>query len=370
MEIVMEKEEKRMAKILLIDGENIKALDKIRFTEEGKLQDYLEEYPSLIPLAEIVEGASDLLCMGREVGAGPGSVDLLFIDKDGLLTVVETKLAKNPEARRTVIGQIIEYASYISQWTADDVYRIANEYLKSNIDEAMGNVSQGEFSAEDFRSNIEQNLKNGKIRLIVAVDELIEPLRATVTFLNSYSNFDILLLQVSSFEESKSRKVLIPLLFGYAQKGTVSITSKPKINEEIFLARCREGGHKIAEELYFEAKALTERRRANGDFMNWGVSGYSYRMPWKGYPAGETIFTCSGEGGLSLWLYVIERGGEAGQEYLQDLCKIADFGSKVGDYKKHKEPGFSTDKMASADIEAFLSAVKKLGLALEAVNNK
>ena len=73
---------------------------------------------------------------------------------------------------------------------------------------------------------------------------------------------------------------------------------------------------------------------------------------------------------MSLWLYVIERGGEAGQEYLQDLCKIADFGSKVGDYKKHKEPGFSTDKMASADIEAFLSAVKKLGLALEAVNNK
>ena len=119
-----------MAKILLIDGENIKTLDKVRFTEEGKLQDYLEKYPSLIPLSEIVEGASDLLCIGREVGAGPGSVDLLFIDKDGLLTLVETKLVKNPEIRREVIGQIIEYASYVSQWTADKVYRVANEYLK------------------------------------------------------------------------------------------------------------------------------------------------------------------------------------------------------------------------------------------------
>jgi len=351
-----------MAKILLINGDNIKALDKIKFTEEGKLQDYLEKYPSLIPLAEIVEGASDLLCIGREVGAGLGAVDLLFIDKDGLLTIVETKLAKNPEARRTVIGQIIEYASYIAKWTVDDVYRIASEYLKSNLDEVMGNMG------EDFRSNIERNLRNGKMRLIIAVDELIEPLRAMVTFLNSYSNFDILLLQVSSFEESETRKVLIPSLFGYAQKEPGA--RPPKINEEIFLDRCREGGHERAIELYFKVKALKERRRNNGDFINWGVSGYSYRIPWKGYPAGETIFVSYGDGSLSLWLYIIEKSGEAGQRYLENLHNIADFGNKVSDYKRHKEPSFSTDKMTTADIDAFISAIEELGLALEAEANK
>jgi len=357
-----------MAKILLIEGENSKVIDKVKFTEEGKLQDYLEEYPSLIPLSEIVEGASDLLCIGREVIAGPGAMDLLFIDKEGLLTVVETKLAKNPEARRTVIGQIIEYASYISQWTADDVYRIANDYLKSNPDEIMGKISQGEFSAENFRSNIGQNLRNGKTRLIIAVDELVEPLRATVTFLNKNSNFDILLLQVSSFEESKTRRVLIPSLFGYAQKETGA--RPPKINEEIFLARCREGRHKRAEELYFRAKALEESRRANGDFINWGVSGYSYRMPWKGNPAGETIFVGYLNGSLSLWLYILEKSAEVGQRYLENVRNIADFGSKVDDYKKHKEPSFSTDEMTADDIDAFISAVEELGLALEAEANK
>jgi len=351
-----------MAKILFIEGEIPKALDKVKFTEEGKLQDYLEKYPALIPLADIVEGASDLLCIGREVGAGPGAVDLLFIDKDGLLTIVETKLAKNPEARRTVIGQIIEYASYISQWAADDVYGVANAYLKSNLDEVMGNVSQGESSVDDFRTNVAQNLKNGKIRLIIAVDELIEPLRATVTFLNSYSNFDILLLQVSSFEESESRKVLIPSLFGYAQKETK--TGPPKINKEIFLTRCQEGGHERAVELYHKAIALKESRSANGDFMNWGISGYSYRMPWKGYPAGETIFVSYGDGSLSLWLYIIEKSAEAGQRYLENLRHIADFSNKVSDYKKHKEPSFSTDKMTARDVDAFISAVKELGLAL------
>lgn len=261
-----------MAKILLIDGKNSKVIDKVKFTEEGKLQDYLEEYPSLIPLAEIVEGASDLLCIGREVGAGPGAIDLLFIDKDGLLTVVETKLAKNPEARRTVIGQIIEYASYISQWTADKVYETANAYLKSDLDEAMGNMG------EDFRSNIGQNLRNGKMRLIIAVDELIEPLRATVTFLNSYSNFDILLLQVSNFEESKSRKVLIPSLFGYAPKTTTTGGPRRHWDTESFFidtrARCEP---KIADTI----TKLYEFTKSNADGISWGtgtsVGSFTFR---------------------------------------------------------------------------------------------
>jgi len=251
-----------MAKILLIEGENSKVIDKVKFTEEGKLQDYLEEYPSLIPLSEIVEGASALLCIGREVGAGQGAVDLLFIDKDGLLTVVETKLAKNPEARRTVIGQIIEYASYISQWATDDVYRIANQYLGANLDEVMGNLS------EDFRSNIEQNLKNGKMRLIIAVDELIEPLRATVTFLNSFSTFDILLLQVSSFEESKIKKVLIPSLFGYATKTTTISPPRKRWDLERFLANTRE---RCEQETVDTITKLYDFTNSNADSINWGT---------------------------------------------------------------------------------------------------
>lgn len=369
-----------MAKILVIEGDKVTPLDKTKFTEEGKLQDYLEKYPSLIPLGEIVVGASDLLCIGREVSAGPGTIDLLFIDKDGLLTVVETKLAKNPEARRTVVGQIIEYASYVSQWPADDIERIANDYFKSDkvpegykdktLYDAIRQLGMEELSDEEIRASIENNLRNGKVRLVIAVDELVEPLRATVTFLNENSKFDILLLQVSNFEESKSRKVLIPSLFGYAPKQETTRGRPPKINEEIFLAHCRGSEHKKAEELYFKATELKDRRKDNGDFINWGVSGYSYRMPWKGYPAGETIFVGYENGSLSLWLYIVEKSGETGQRYLEKLSNIADFSSKVDDYKKHKEPSFSTDKMTAADIDAFISVVEELGRALDAEDNK
>lgn len=362
----------RKRKILLIDGDKVIPLNETEFIEEGKLQDYLEKYPALIPLSDIVEGAADLLCIGREVGAGSGAIDLLCIDKDSLLTIIETKLRKNRELRREVVGQIIEYAAYVSQWTADDVYRVASEYFSKSdmvpaeykgktLDATMKQIVGEEFSDEDFRARIGQNLRDGKIRLIIAVDELIEPLRATVTFLNSQSNFDILLLQVTSFEESKTRKVLIPLLFGYAQPPP---PPKRPLNEEIFLERCRAGGHERAVELYSKVKALKESRRASGDFISWGGSSYSYRIPWKGYPAGETFFIAWTDGGLTLLLHIIEKSGEIGQAYLENLRKIADFGSKVDDYREHKHPSFSTDKMTSSDIDAFISAIRELGQAL------
>lgn len=361
-----------MVKILLINGDSAKLVDKTKFTEEAKLQDYLEKYPTLIPLSEMVERAADLLCIGREVPAGPGWVDLLFIDKDGLLTIVETKLAKNPEARREVIGQIIEYASYASQWTADDVYKVANEYfVKSDLisqdhkdktlDEIIREMSSDEFSTDDFKTTIGKNLKDGRMRLIIAVDELIEPLRAMVIFLNSYSNFDIFLLQVSSFEESFSQRVLLPSLFGYTHKEAVSPPPKAKINEDIFLARCREGEHEKAIELYLKAKDLKESRKDNGDYMNWGVSGYSYRMPWKGYPNDETIFTAAGDGSLSLWPDVLGRSGEVGQKYSARLRSIPAFSSKVADFRLHKYPNLFTDKMDTTDIDAFISAIRDLG---------
>jgi len=115
---------------------------------------------------------------------------------------------------------------------------------------------------------------------------------------------------------------------------------------------------------------LKESRSNNGDFINWGVSGYSYRIPWKGYPTGETIFISSGDGNLSLWLYVIEKSAEAGQRYLENLRNISSIPNRISDYKKHKEPGFSTDEMTGANIDAFISAIRELAMSLEAEASK
>jgi hypothetical protein len=236
-------------KILVVENRKAQLVDAKKFESEATLQTYLEQFPSLLPVWEVDEDAPPLLTIGREVGVPSGAVDLLFTDANGLLTVVETKLAKNPQVRREVIGQVIEYASFLSTWDADDVERQANEYLRSDrapeahrgldLYEALSKASPEPVPEDVFRERVEDNLKGGRIRLVIAVDEVVEPLRSTVTFLNSFSPFDILVLQLVDFEESGSRHIFIPSLFGYSRRVPTTPTRGHKWDEDRFIAHLR-----------------------------------------------------------------------------------------------------------------------------------
>ncbi|MDP6379763.1 MAG: hypothetical protein QF662_00340, partial [Phycisphaerae bacterium] len=82
-------------------------------TLEDALQKLIEEYPQIIPGSQISPGSDDpprfvLLC--REMAVEDWSLDFLLVDQHGIPTLVEAKLIQNPESRRAVVGQIIEYA--------------------------------------------------------------------------------------------------------------------------------------------------------------------------------------------------------------------------------------------------------------------
>lgn len=351
-----------MKKILVIEDGKDNALSKERFTDESELQGYLRKYPDLIPLEEVMDNAPRLVCIGEEVEIPSGYIDLLFIDENGGLTIVETKLARNPEIRRKVIGQIIEYASHLSNWTVDEIYKVASNFLGKRLEEIMKeswNVS----SAERFRVNVVDKLKKGEIRLIIAVDEIVETLRTTVTFLNEKSKFDILLLEVTSFNDSKNRKILVPSIFGYARKEV--ITGGAPIDELTFLSMCQQGGHSRAIELYDKIEKLLTRRQDNGDCLHWGASGYSYRMPRQGYNTPEMPFVCNTNGDLTIRISIIDRSGQAGQIYLERLLSIVSVASDIGDYRAQSEKTFSTDYMTPKDIDVFISAIEQLGLAFD-----
>ncbi|MCC7020824.1 MAG: hypothetical protein IT332_13765 [Ardenticatenales bacterium] len=71
---------------------------------EDWLQQLLFEHPQLLPVAEIEPWFDGLLPVARELPTAAGPLDLLFINPRGYLTLVETKLWRNPTARREVVG--------------------------------------------------------------------------------------------------------------------------------------------------------------------------------------------------------------------------------------------------------------------------
>ena len=53
--------------------------------------------------------------------SGRGPIDIVYISPEGGITIVETKLWKNPEKHRVVVAQIIDYAKQLASWTYTDL---------------------------------------------------------------------------------------------------------------------------------------------------------------------------------------------------------------------------------------------------------
>jgi hypothetical protein len=139
-----------------------------------------------------------------------------------ILTLVETKLIQNPESRREVIGQIIEYAANASEFWASgrarqhaaEFWSKQNEELEQILQKELGE----EIDIEALWDSVEANLKRGRIRLIVVADELRPEVRRMIEYLNrEMQNAEVLGLELKCYGEDMSSLVLVPRLVGQTQ---------------------------------------------------------------------------------------------------------------------------------------------------------
>ena len=106
------------------------ALNETPFPTEDELQALIAEHPQLLDGAQIRPGdARRWFLVTREKGiaasagaAARWAVDHVIIDQDAVPTLAEVQCSSNPEIRRTIVGQLLEYAAYASEtWTAEEL---------------------------------------------------------------------------------------------------------------------------------------------------------------------------------------------------------------------------------------------------------
>ncbi|QYK49986.1 MAG: hypothetical protein KF701_06210 [Anaerolineales bacterium] len=200
--------------------------------DEATLQRLVKDNPEAIPFGDLGDSVPPLLIVGRETSLSNGYVDVVGVDQDGLVTIIECKLDRNPEVKRTVIGQILGYAAFLWKFSYEDFeLGIVRKYFNSaechrpdfadkSLDEAMEMFRQerGEtdvWDRETFRSNLTENLEAGRIRLVIVVDKVNDELRRTVEYLNQCTmpSFEILCAELRYFA-TKGTELLIPTLIG------------------------------------------------------------------------------------------------------------------------------------------------------------
>ena len=108
-------------KIFLVgdDREHLITLEETGYVSEEVLQDYLVDYPDLLPGDQIdpenprrwLLVAQEMGVPGEEEGTGRWSLDHLFLDQDGIPTFVECKRSSDTRARREVVAQMLDYAA-------------------------------------------------------------------------------------------------------------------------------------------------------------------------------------------------------------------------------------------------------------------
>lgn len=153
---------------------------KVEQIKESKLDNENELESVLQSNIEILN--ENWLVIGRQVQTRFNKyIDLLAIDANGSIIILELKKDKT---YRDVVGQAIDYASWVKTLSSDDIADIFetfdSKYLKSkqSLDQAFFNK---------FRIKLDEELLNSSHQMIIVASELDSNSERIVKYLSEYS---------------------------------------------------------------------------------------------------------------------------------------------------------------------------------------
>ena len=147
------------------------------------------------------------------------SLDHLIVDQDAVPTLVEVKRSANTEIRRTIVGQLLEYAAHASEtWTADTMrarFEASCEEFGDNPTERLARLLQTDDADVDaFFQEVATNLTARRMRLLFVADEIPDPLLRIVEFLNQQMpTIEVLAVEIKQYSGT-ARRTLVPRVMG------------------------------------------------------------------------------------------------------------------------------------------------------------
>lgn len=288
---------------------------------EQPLRDLVFAHPQILPLRELEPEIGRIIPVAIEVNLpGAGFVDVLLVSEYGRLIVVECKLWRNPQARREVVGQILDYARELARYSYEDLQRVISSRVgqRGNVLYQLAAAAGSPLGEADFVDRVTRDLAAGKFLLVIAGDGITEGTRRIGEYLGAQAGlaFDLGLVEIAEYRfddplTGTQRRILQPRLLARtdaieryvirnevsgttidAVDGDPAPTSRARPDVAASHASWRDFVARFNEETGFDDPAQMPARHGG---LNW------MRLPMPG-PVGLTLYRSGQSGKIGAFL--------------------------------------------------------------------
>ena len=189
--------------------------------DEATLQDLLFRFPQTLPIAAIDPSYDRAVPICRELKLPSGAIDALYANNIGRLTLAEFKLWRNPQARREVIGQILDYAKDLASWDYEKLQdQIAHETgSEGNVLFELVREQFPDLNEAEFVDNVTRSLRRGEFLLMIVGDGIQESAANIVDFVQRYSGlrFNLAMVEAALYRDAHNSLIIQPRVLAHTE---------------------------------------------------------------------------------------------------------------------------------------------------------
>ena len=226
---------------------------------EAVIRDLVQRHPGCLPIAEIDPLFVNPVAICTELVTPAGSIDNLLITANGLPVLVECKLWRNPEGRREVIGQILDYAKELTRWSASDLQREASRRLGRSGNALLDLVRAAGYEVDEigFNDALTQNLRRGRFLLLIVGDGIREGVEAIAEHLQAHAglHFTLGLVEMPIYAAPDGSRIIVPRVLARTETIVRTVIAVPE-------------GYTVEESDEEEEEVETPERREGRDRRN------------------------------------------------------------------------------------------------------
>lgn len=357
--------------IFLRRGETLIEMSEQQYAAEADLQDLLGAHPDLLtadgdPHRWLLV-SPEFGIASEPDGSDRWRLDHLFLDEEGMPTLVEVKRSTDTRIRREVVGQMLDYAANaLSYWSVEAIKaRVEAGDGVSSAAEAVAAHLGPDIDPDRYWERVGTNLAAGRVRMVFVADVIPPELRAIVEFLNQQmSPADVLAVEIRQYvDESGQHQTLVPRLIGDTQVARRAKGQTPRATwtEQSWSERFRDTHGDDAAEV---ADRMLAWARDSGLEVGFGTAAKSPSALLK-LPGRFTLATISQDRRIAVYMGYLQRAApfddieerRALKARLETIPAVT-----IDERRLDKFPSFQLDAIAGP--EEFAQFTNALGWAL------